>query len=97
MSSTTIDTLEIAHELREAGLPEPQADAIARQFERRYDVDREKLVTRAYLDAALAKQSDGFDRKLEALRAEIAEQAAETARLAAELRAEIVRLERDSC
>lgn len=55
--SAVIDTLEIAHELRRAGVPEPQAEAIARIFKRRYDADREELVTRAYLDHALEKLS----------------------------------------
>jgi hypothetical protein len=53
MPPDVIDTLEIAHELRDAGLPERQADAIARQFKRRYEADRGELVTREYLDAAL--------------------------------------------
>jgi hypothetical protein len=55
--ATVIDTLKIAHELRDAGVPEGQAEAIARQFKRRYDADREELVTRAYLDLALECQS----------------------------------------
>jgi hypothetical protein len=55
--ATTIDTLEIARELREAGLPDAQAEAIARQLKKRYDADRSELVTREYLDAALARQS----------------------------------------
>jgi hypothetical protein len=49
--------LEIAHELRDAGIPEVQAEAIASQFKRRYEADREELVTRAYLDLALERQS----------------------------------------
>ena len=36
-----IDTLENAHELRDAGVPEVQAEAIARQFKRRYEADCE--------------------------------------------------------
>jgi hypothetical protein len=76
-----IDTLEIAHELRQAGVPEPQADVIARQFKRRYEADREDLVTRQYLDTALERQSAAFDKKIEAVRTE--------------LKADIARLERD--
>ena len=52
-----IDTLQIAQELREAGLPEAQTEAIARQFKKRYDADRDELVTRGYLDAALARHT----------------------------------------
>ena len=55
--ATVIDTLEIAHELRDAGVPEAQAEAIARQFKRRCEADREELVTRAYIDLALERQS----------------------------------------
>ncbi len=40
-----------------AGVPEVQAEAIARQFKRRYEADREELMTRAYLDLALERQS----------------------------------------
>jgi hypothetical protein len=76
-----IDTLEIAHELRQAGVPEPQADVIARQFKRRYEADRQELVTRQYLDIALQHQSADLEKKIEAVRTE--------------LRADIARLERD--
>ena len=66
-----IDTLEIAHELRHAGVPEPQADAIARQFKRRYEADRQELVTRQYLDIALQHQSADLEKKIEAVRTEL--------------------------
>jgi hypothetical protein len=39
------------------GVPEVQAEPIARQFKRRYDADREELVTRAYPDRALERRS----------------------------------------
>ncbi len=87
-----IDTLEIAHELRHAGLPEPQADVIARQFKRRYEADRQELVTRAYLDAALERQSAAFDKKIEAVRMELKD---EIASLRTELKTDMARLERD--
>jgi len=74
MAAEVIDTLEIAYELRQAGLPEPQADAIARQFKKRYEADRHALVTRDYLDAAIAE-----------LRTEIASIRAEIARLERDL------------
>ena len=64
MATTVIDTLEIARELREAGLSETQAEAIARQFEERYDSDRDELVSRAYLDAALERQTVAYRAEL---------------------------------
>lgn len=70
MAASTIDTLEIAQELRRAGVPEPHPEAIAHVLKRRYDADRDEMVTRGYPDASQAK-------------------------LAAGLRAEIARLERD--
>jgi hypothetical protein len=81
MPADVIDTLEIAHELRGSGLPEAQADAIARQFKRRYQADRDALVTREYLDAVLAKQS--------------AELRAELRTEIASVRTDIAKLERD--
>jgi hypothetical protein len=38
-------------------VPEVQAEAIARQFKRRYEAGCLELVTRAYLDLALERQS----------------------------------------
>jgi malate synthase len=98
-----IDTLEIAHELRDAGVPERQAEAIARQFKRRYEADRADLVTRAYLDHALERHAvelrAELERHMAELRAELASQRveskAELDRHVAELRAELARLERD--
>ena len=55
--AAVIDTLEIARELGEAGVPPTQAEAIARQFKKRYDADREEVVTRGYLEAALARHA----------------------------------------
>jgi hypothetical protein len=63
-----IDTLEIAHELRQARVPEPQADVIARQFKRRYEADRQELVTRRYLGIALQHQSADLEKSLIPLR-----------------------------
>jgi hypothetical protein len=54
VAAAVIDTREIASDLRHAGFPEAQAEAIARQLKRRYEADRDELGTRAYLDAALA-------------------------------------------
>jgi hypothetical protein len=83
-----IDTLEIAHELRQAEVPEPQADVIARQFKRRYEADREELVTWQYLDIALQHQSADLEKKIETVRSEL------KADIAA-FRADMARLERD--
>ena len=83
-----IDTLEIAHELRQVGVPEPQADVIARQFKRRYEADRQELVTRQYLDIALQHQSADLEKKIEAVRTEL------KADIAA-FRADMAPLERD--
>ncbi len=55
--AATIDTLEILRELQEAGMPEWQAEAVARIVKKRYDLDREEMVTRKYLGPALAKLS----------------------------------------
>ena len=55
--AATIDTREILRERQEAGMPERQAEAVARVVKKRYDLDREELVTREYLDLALAKLS----------------------------------------
>ena len=77
-----IDTLEIAHELRDAGVPERQAEAIARQFKRRYEADRAELVTRAYLDHALERHAvelrAELERHMAELRAELAGQRVES-------------------
>ena len=55
--AATIDTLETLRELQGAGVPERQAEAGARLVKQRYDTDREEMVTREYLDLALAKLS----------------------------------------
>ena len=55
--AATIDTLEILRDLQDAGMPERQAEAVARVVKKRYDLDREEMVTREYLDLALAKLS----------------------------------------
>ena len=55
--ATVIDRLKIVHELRDTWVREVQAEAIACQFTRRYEAEREELVTRAYLDLALERQS----------------------------------------
>ncbi|WP_295580703.1 DUF1640 domain-containing protein [uncultured Lamprocystis sp.] len=51
MSAVTFDTLRFAKKLEAAGLPTPQAEAIADAFR---EATSEELVTRDYLDARLA-------------------------------------------
>ena len=50
MSAVTFDTLKFAKKLEAAGLPTPQAEAIAEAFR---EATSEELVTRDYLDARL--------------------------------------------
>ena len=50
MTAVTFDTLKFAKKLEAAGLPAPQAEAIAEAFR---EATSEELVTRDYLDARL--------------------------------------------
>ncbi|WP_295396308.1 DUF1640 domain-containing protein [uncultured Thiodictyon sp.] len=50
MTAATFDTLRFAKKLEAAGLPTPQAEAIADAFR---EATSEELVTRDYLDARL--------------------------------------------
>jgi len=52
MSTVTFDTLKFVHRLRDAGIPESQAEAIAAAFK---EATSEELVTKDYLDARLAE------------------------------------------
>ena len=70
--AATIDTLEILRELQDAGMPERQAEAVARVVKKRYDLDREEMVTRGYLDLVLAKQSAELRAEMADIRASIA-------------------------
>jgi chromosome segregation ATPase len=89
MPVEVIDTLEIAHDLRSAGLTEPQAEAIARQFKRRYEADREELVTRDYLDHALDKLRTELRDEIAEVRAEIGDVRTEITSLRAHLDKEL--------
>lgn len=57
MSSVTFDTLRFVERLRESGLPELQAKAIADAFK---EATSDELVTRSYLDAKLAELRGDF-------------------------------------
>jgi len=50
MAAVTFDTLKFAKKLEAAGLPVPQAEAIADAFR---EATSEELLTRVYLDARL--------------------------------------------
>lgn len=56
MTTITFDTLKFARTLKDAGIPDSQAEAFAAAFR---DATSEELVTRDYLDARLeATKSD---------------------------------------
>jgi chromosome segregation ATPase len=89
MPVEVIDTLEIAHDLRSAGLTEPQAEAIARQFKRRYEADRQELVTREYLDHAIDKLRTELRDEIAEVRAEIGDVRTEITSLRAHMDKEL--------
>ena len=89
MPVEVIDTLEIAHDLRSAGLTEPQAEAIARHFKRRYEADRQELVTREYLDHAIDKLRTELRDEIAEVRAEIGDVRTEITSLRAHLDKEL--------
>ena len=93
MPVEVIDTLEIAHDLRSAGLTEPQAEAIARHFKRRYEADRQELVTREYLDHALERLRTELRDEINDVRGEVSSLRAhldkELASIRGEFRSEI--------
>ncbi|MBI5330726.1 MAG: DUF1640 domain-containing protein [Betaproteobacteria bacterium] len=55
MSSITFDTLKFVKHLEAAGLPPPQAEAIAEAFR---DAAGEELVTRGFLSAELLQMEN---------------------------------------
>jgi hypothetical protein len=59
-----IDTLRFARRLKDAGLPEAQAEAIAEGFA---EETRDALVTREYLDTRLTATREYLDGRLETL------------------------------
>lgn len=52
MSTVTFDTLELVTELKQAGIPQDQAEAVVRTIVKAH----EGLVTAAHLDAKLEKE-----------------------------------------
>lgn len=59
-----IDTLRFARRLKDAGLPDAQAEAIAEGFA---EETRDALVTRTYFDMRLRATWEGLEAKMEAL------------------------------
>ena len=53
MAAIAFDTLKYARKLKEAGVPEQQAEAQAEGMAEAFLIDTEALVTRDYLDARL--------------------------------------------
>lgn len=64
MTAVTFDTLRFAKKLEAAGLPTPQAEAIADAFR---EATSEQLVTRDYLDSCL----EGIKSSIEAAKGDI--------------------------
>jgi len=64
MTAVTFDTLKFAKKLEAAGLPTPQAEAIADAFR---DATSDQLVTRDYLDARL----EGIKSSIEAAKGDL--------------------------
>ncbi len=58
MTAVTFDTLKFAKKLEAAGLPTPQAEAIADAFR---EATSEQLVTRDYLDSRLEGIKSGIE------------------------------------
>ena len=53
MNATNFDALQVARELKAAGVPEAQAEAHAAALRKAATADREELVTKAALHRAL--------------------------------------------
>ncbi|HBM82527.1 MAG TPA: DUF1640 domain-containing protein, partial [Halieaceae bacterium] len=53
MATLAFDSLRYARRLREAGVPEPQADAQAELMAEAFGFYADNIVTRDYLDAVL--------------------------------------------
>lgn len=64
MSAITFDTLKFARTLKDAGVPDDQAEAFANAFR---DATSEELVTRDYLNSRIAD----VETRVEAARADI--------------------------
>lgn len=65
--SATIDTLEVAKELKAAGFDQSQAEAVARIVRRSQDLDLSRLVAKADI-ANMATKTDLAEAKVDILR-----------------------------
>ncbi|MEE4110003.1 MAG: hypothetical protein V2I24_11675 [Halieaceae bacterium] len=66
MGALTFDSLRFARRLKEAGVPEQQAEAQAELMAEAFGFYIDDLVTKDYLDARLAEQDARFESRLEA-------------------------------
>ena len=74
MSAMGIDTLKFARKLREAGVPEKQAEAQAEVLGEAFLYNLDEIVTRDYLDSHLAPinaRLDGIDARLDGIDARL--------------------------
>lgn len=68
MTAIAFDTLKFARRLKESGLPDSQAEALAEAFQ---DATREELVTRDYLDTRLQITKLDLENRIEAAKGDI--------------------------
>ena len=68
MTAITFDTLKFAKRLREAGVPDSQAEAIAEAFR---EASSEELVTREYLDTRLLVTKSELETRIEAAKGDL--------------------------
>ena len=74
MSAIGFDTLKFARKLKEAGVPEKQAEAQAEVLGEAFLYNLDEIVTRDYLDAKLAKvhaRLDGLTGRTDSLEARL--------------------------
>ena len=64
MSAIAFDTLKFARKLKEAGVPEPQAEAQAEILAEAFLHNLDEMVTRDYLDARIAEFQTRIETRL---------------------------------
>lgn len=67
MAAIAFDTLKYARRLKEAGVPEQQAEVQAEVMAEAFVFNMDSLVTKDYLDSRFAEQDAKFDTKLQTL------------------------------
>ncbi len=65
MATLAFDSLRYARRLREAGVPEPQAEAQAELMAEAFGFYADNIVTRDYLDAVLRSGFGGHDQRFD--------------------------------